>query len=113
MASGGLDERAAWALSEWTEDLPDSHAHAVVDALLPVAVLEAEEQLPVGRLIKEATKLAMALDPTWAEKRLAQAMRKRRVIAFGNSDGTANISAQQLDPARAAATIGRVNRLAS
>ncbi len=112
MGTGGLDEKAAWALSEWTADLSDEHAHAVCDALLPSAVLDAEEQLPVGQLIKEATKLAMALDPTWAEKRYKEALRKRRVIGYGNKDGTANISGQQLDVARTAAAMGRLKRLA-
>lgn len=112
MESGGLDEKAAWALAEWTAELSEEHAHAVVDALLPRAVLGAEEQLPVAQLIKEATKLAMALDPTWAEKRYKEALRRRRVIGYGNSDGTANISGQQLDAARTAAAIGRIKRLA-
>src|SRR5882757_5383461 len=59
MASGGLDETRAWAFAEWTEQLSDEHAHAVCAELLPHAVLDAEEQLPTGHLIKEMTKKAM------------------------------------------------------
>ncbi|HEY3605471.1 MAG TPA: DUF222 domain-containing protein [Sporichthyaceae bacterium] len=112
MASGGLDETRAWAFADWTEQLSDSHAHAVCAELLPHAVLDAEEQLPTGHLIKEMTKKAMALDPTWAERRYTEAVRKRRVIGYANPDGTANISGQQLELNRAAAACGRITALA-
>jgi len=112
MASGGLDETRAWAFADWTEQLSDEHAHAVCAELLPHAVLDAEEQLPTGLLIKEMTKKAMALDPTWAERRYKEAVRKRRVVGYANSDGTANISGQQLELNRAAAACGRIKALA-
>ncbi|MGQ0844659.1 MAG: DUF222 domain-containing protein [Sporichthyaceae bacterium] len=112
MANGGLDEQRAWAFVEWTTVLSDEHAHAVCGQLLPRAVLDAEEQLPTGLLIKEIAKIAMALDPTWAERRYKEALRRRRVVGRPNGDGTADLSGRQLEPHRVAAACGRLDELA-
>jgi hypothetical protein len=112
MACGGLDETRAWAFAEWTTELSDEHAHAVCAELLPRAVLDAEEQLPTGSLIKEIQKTAIALDPTWAERRYSESLRKRRVVGRANPDGTANLHGQQLELHRVAAACGRLNTLA-
>jgi len=112
MAAGGLDETRAWAFSEWTTELSDEHAHAVCAELLPCAVLDAEEQLPTGLLIKEIQKTAIALDPTWAERRFKAALGKRRVVGRANPDGTAGLYGHQLELHRVAAACGRLNTLA-
>ncbi len=112
MASGGLDHERAAALADWTGELSGEHAHAVCAELLPRAVLDAEEQLPTHLLIKEIATIAMALDPTWAERRYKEALRRRKVIGRMNPDGTADLSGQQLEPHRVAAACGRLNELA-
>ncbi|MGQ0467865.1 MAG: DUF222 domain-containing protein [Sporichthyaceae bacterium] len=112
MAEGGLDEQRAWAFADWTTELSDEHAHAVCAELLPRAVLDAEEQLPTGLLIKEIATTATALDPTWAERRYREALRRKRVVGRPNRDGTADLSGQQLEPHRVAAVCGRLNELA-
>ncbi|MGQ0464138.1 MAG: DUF222 domain-containing protein [Sporichthyaceae bacterium] len=112
MAAGGLDEQRAGVFAEWTLELSDSHAHAVVAELLPRAVLDAGEQLPAHLLIKEITALAMALDPAWAERRFKESLRRRRVVGRANPDGTADVSGQNLEPHRAAAMCGRLTDLA-
>ncbi|MGQ0464020.1 MAG: HNH endonuclease signature motif containing protein [Sporichthyaceae bacterium] len=99
-------------VAEWTGELSDEHAHALCAALLPRAVLDAEEQLPTGLLIKEIAKTAIALDPTWAERRYKEALRRKRVVGRPNRDGTADLSGQQLEPHRVAAVCGRLNVLA-
>jgi hypothetical protein len=45
MEAGGLDEKRAEVFPDWTAKLSDEHAHAVIADLLPLAVLDAEEQL--------------------------------------------------------------------
>ncbi|MGQ0464385.1 MAG: DUF222 domain-containing protein [Sporichthyaceae bacterium] len=112
MATGGLDHQRATVFAEWTVELSDEHAHAVVAELLPRAVLDADEQLPVHLLIKEITTIAMALDPTWAERRFKESLRRRRVVGRANPDGTADVSGQNLEPHRAAAMCGRLTELA-
>jgi hypothetical protein len=72
MAAGGLDETRAWAFAEWTTELSAEHAHAVCAELLPCAVLDAEEQLPTGLLIKEIrspTRTAPRRGRVWAAQR--------------------------------------------
>ncbi len=112
MDSGQLDETRAWVFAEWTELLADEHANAVCDELLPEALLDAEEPLPTGPLIGELKKMAIALDPTWAERMYKESLRKRKVRGKANRDGTADIYAQQQELHRVAAAMGRLNALA-
>ncbi len=112
MDSGQLDETRAWVFAEWTELLADEHANAVCDALLPQALLDAEEPLPTGPLIGELKKMAIALDPTWAERLYKESLRKRKVRGKANRDGTADIYAQQQELHRVATAMGRLNALA-
>ena len=112
MASGGLDEQRAEVFADWTGELSDEHAHAVLAELLPRAVLDAEEQLPAHLLTKEITKAAMALDPTWFDRRFKEAHRRRRVVGRINPDGTADLSAQNLEPHQVAAACARLDELA-
>ncbi|MGQ0845806.1 MAG: DUF222 domain-containing protein [Sporichthyaceae bacterium] len=112
MAAGGLDEQRAAVFVDWTAEMSDEHAHAVVAELLPRAVLDADEQLPAHLLIKEIATIGIALDPTWAERRFKESVRRRRVVGRANPDGTADVSGQSLEPHRAAAVCGRLTELA-
>jgi hypothetical protein len=64
LVSGVLDLPRVKILSEWTLDLPDPAARALVAALLPRA-----HRLTTGQLIDEIKKLAVAIDPDWARRR--------------------------------------------
>lgn len=111
MAAGELDETRAWAIAHWTEQLSDEHAHRVVAEVLPHCLLSAEEPWVTGKLIAEIKKLAIALDPEWAERMYADAVRRRRVSGWRNPDGSADLAGQQLEVDRVAAACGRLRDL--
>jgi HNH endonuclease len=64
-------------------------------------------------LAQRVRRIALALDPGWAERRYHDAVRERRVIGYLNEDGTATVSAQRLDAAQAAAACARIDTLAA
>jgi hypothetical protein len=113
MAAGELDETRAWAIGHWTEQLSDEHAHLICADVLPHCFLSAENQWTAGKLIAAVKKLAIALDPDWAERTYAEAVRKRRVVAWRNPDGSADLAGQQLGVDEVAAAVGRVKGLAA
>lgn len=107
MYAGYLDEPRAVAFSRWTEGLTDEQAAQICAHLLPVAA-----DTLVGQLIEEIKRLAVAIDPDWAEKRYRQAVKGRRVVGARNDDGTANITGHDLPVDRAAAACDRIDTLA-
>ncbi len=111
MAAGELDETRAWAIAHWTEQLSDEHARLVCAQVLPHCLLSAEEPWVTGKLIAEIKKLAIALDPEWAERMYADAVRRRRVAGWRNPDGSADLAGQQLEVDRVAAACGRLREL--
>ena len=113
MASGELDEQRASAITHWTEQLTDEHAHLICDDVLAHCFLSAEDQWTTGKLIAAIKKLAIALDPDWAERLYADAVRQRRVVAWRNPDGSADLAGQQLEVERVAAAVGRIKALAA
>ncbi|WP_020629230.1 HNH endonuclease signature motif containing protein [Sporichthya polymorpha] len=112
MATGDLDERQAAAIVFWVKDLSDAHAHQICAEVLPHCGLSAEQPWVTGKLVARIKKRAIALDPTWAERRYTDAVRKRRVISWQNPDGTADLAGQQLEVDRVAAAKGRIHALA-
>lgn len=111
MADGELDETRAWAMAHWTEQLSDEHAHLVCAEVMPHCLLSAEEPWVTGKVIAEIKKLAIALDPEWAERMYADAIRRRRVAGWRNPDGSADLAGQQLEVDRVAAACGRLREL--
>ncbi|MGH3670575.1 MAG: DUF222 domain-containing protein [Pseudonocardiaceae bacterium] len=75
MGAGLLDEPRARVFSEWTTALSPEQARAVCDALLPRA-----PQLTTGQLIEQIKKMAIAIDPAWAQRRYEQAVAERKVV---------------------------------
>ncbi|MBA3742707.1 HNH endonuclease signature motif containing protein [Sporichthya sp.] len=112
MAFGELDEQRAWAIAHWTAELSDEHAHLICDEVLPHCLLSAAEPWVTGKVIAEIKKLAIALDPDWAERTYAEAIRRRRVVGWRNPDGSADLAGQQLEADRVAAACGRLKDLA-
>lgn len=64
MLAGDLDEPRARAFTSWTVGLTDEQAAQVCAQLLPEA-----PGLTVGELIDRIKRLAIAIDPEWAERR--------------------------------------------
>jgi Domain of unknown function (DUF222) len=107
MDAGVLDEPRARLLSEWTTELHPETARALCAELLPRA-----PGLTTGQLIDQIKKLAIALDPDWAQRRYEQALAERRVVGSRNPDGSANLSGYNLPVERVAAACGHIDALA-
>ena len=69
-------------------------------------------RLTTGELAARIKKLAIALDPDWAARRYATAVRERNVIGYLNDDGTATVTGSALPLEQAAAACAHVEELA-
>ncbi|GAB3164390.1 hypothetical protein GCM10027161_78100 [Microbispora hainanensis] len=107
MLAGTLDEPRAVAFVRWTVGLTDEQAALVCDQLVPQA-----SSWTVGELIERIQRLALAIDPAWAERRYTEAVRRRRVVGTRSEDGTATVSGLDLPLDRAAAGCDRIDELA-
>jgi hypothetical protein len=107
MDAGVLDEPRARVFSEWTIELSPEQARAVCSALLPQA-----PKLTTGQLIEQIKKMAIAIDPDWAQRRYEQALADRKVVGYRNPDGSANLSGCNLPVDRVAAASGHIDALA-
>jgi hypothetical protein len=107
MVAGIVDEPRARVFSEWTTELSGEQTHAVCATLLPRTA-----KLTTGQLIEQIKKLAIALDPDWAQRRYEQAIADRKVVGYRNSDGSANLSGCNLPLDRVAAASGHIDALA-
>lgn len=107
MLAGELDEPRAVAFTTWTRDLDDVHARLICDELLDEAA-----RLTVGALIDHIRRLAIALDPDWAERRYRSAVAERRVVGSRNPDGSADVAGKNLPIDRAKAGCDRIDALA-
>jgi hypothetical protein len=91
MNAGLVDEPRARVLSEWTTELSGEQARAVCNAMLARV-----SKLTTGQLIERIKKMAIAIDPVWAQRRYEQAVSGRKVIGYHNTDGSANLSGYNL-----------------
>lgn len=107
MVAGELDEHRAAALATWTRELELPQAEFICDELLPQCAT-----MLVGALIDQIKRLAIALDPAWAERRYRKALNERRVVASRNPDGSADVSGRNLPVDRAKAGCDRIDALA-
>ena len=104
---GDLDRARAIVLADACLDLRHEQAETLLDRLLP----EAGRRTATG-LAERVRKVAIALDPGWAERRYRNAVRERRVIGYLNEDGSATVSGQYLPAQQATAACDRVDALA-
>jgi hypothetical protein len=107
LSDGLIDRVRAIKFAEGCWDLTDEQTEALLDDVLPNAA-----EVTATGLEARITRVAIALDPGWAERRYRQAVSDRRVICYLNKDGSAVVSAQNLPADDAAAACARVHALA-
>ncbi|MGH3793626.1 MAG: DUF222 domain-containing protein [Pseudonocardiaceae bacterium] len=105
--TGVICRSKAWLFTELCAELTDEQAQVVCDRLLPRAA-----GLTTGELGARIKKLAIALDPEWAARRYACAVRDREVIGYLDEDGTATLTGRRLPVEQAAAACARIEDLA-
>ncbi|MGH3720504.1 MAG: DUF222 domain-containing protein [Pseudonocardiaceae bacterium] len=105
--TGVICRSKAWLFTELCAQLTDEQAQAVCERLLPDAA-----RLTTGELAARIKKLALALDPEWAARRYASAVRDRDVIGYLDEDGTATVTGRKLPADQAAAACARIEDLA-
>lgn len=108
LAAGELDRTRALVLADGCLDLTAEQAATLLAELLPAA-----GTVTATRLAEKVRRVAVALDPAWAERRYRAAVRDRRLIGYLNSDGSATVSGQNLPADEAAAACDRVDALAA
>ena len=99
LAAGSLDRRRAIVLAEACADLSEDHASRLLDEVLPSAGGKTATELAA-----RVKRVAIALDPGWAERQYKQAVRSRRVIAYLGPDGSATVTGQNLPAEQATAS---------
>ncbi|WP_084682035.1 HNH endonuclease signature motif containing protein [Actinomycetospora chiangmaiensis] len=97
MQAGVLEERKASSVVDLVADLDDAQARAVVEE-----VLEQAPSLGYTELRRLVGRVAMAVDPGWAERRRAAAVARRRVALRSAPSGAAELCGLDLpeDPAQ-------------
>ena len=107
LRSGVIDRRRAIVLADGCEGLTDEQAATLIGHVLP----RAHEVTATG-LRDRVRRVAIALDPTWLERRYRERIRHCRLVSYLTEDGTATISGQGLPADQAAAACARVAALA-
>jgi uncharacterized protein DUF222 len=87
LRAGDLDRVKAVVLLEALRDLAEAHRDKILDAVLPVAAT-----VPVSDLKGRVQRLAMALDPAWAERRYRTALKHQKVVHYLAEDGTVTVT---------------------
>ncbi len=105
--AGAICRSKAWLFTELCAGLTEKQAQMVVERLLPQA-----GRLTTGELAARIKKLAIALDPEWAARRYAAAVRDRDVIGYLDEDGTATVTGRRLPAEQAATACARIEDLA-
>ncbi len=91
LEAGRICRSKAWVFADLCADVTPEQAEVVCTRLLPRA-----GGLTTGELAARIKKLAIALDPAWAARRYATAVRERNVIGYLNEDGTATVTGSGL-----------------
>jgi len=107
LEAGLIDRAKAIVLADGCADLTGEQAARLLAEVLPAA-----GRVTATGLAERVRRVAIALDPEWAERRYRQALSERRVIGYLNEDGSATVSGQHLPADQAAAALARVNALA-
>jgi hypothetical protein len=108
LQSGLIDRRRAVVLADGCYDLTAEQASSLLDEVLADAAA-----VSATTLAQRVRRVAIALDPGWAERRYREAVRERRVIGYLNEDGSATVSGQRLSAEQAAAACARIDMLAA
>jgi hypothetical protein len=104
LGAGLIDLRRARVLVESLGTI--DQAQVVLDRVLPQA-----PELTTGQLRARTSRILIELDAQAAHKTYLEGLERRRVVVEANPDGTANLCALNLPPARVMAIRRRLNRL--
>jgi len=104
---GRIDLSRARLIAEVTSVLDDRGARLAEDKILPDAGSKT-----LGQLRAALRRAVITVDPQAAERRREEAERKARVGLYGDEEGTATLSGQNLPGVRAAAAMARITALA-
>src|SRR6266581_785460 len=107
LRDGLIDLTRARLIAEATSVLDDRAAAAAEAKVLPGARTKTLAQLRAA-----LRRAVIAVDPDAAERRREDAERRAKVGLYGDEDGTATLSGQNLPGAHAAAAMARVTALA-
>jgi len=107
LRAGEVDRTRAVVLLQVCAFLSVEHRVKLIDELLPVA-----GTIPAGTLRARAQRMAIALDPEWAERRYVDAVRQRRVVFYIAEDGTVTMVAENQSAEDALAAKARLTALA-
>jgi len=107
LRAGELDRSKAVVLVEACRDLTEAHRDTILDEILPTAAMRR-----VSELKARVQRLAIALDPSWAERRYRQAVSGQKVVHYLAEDGTVTVTASGLPAEQALAAMARLSRLA-
>jgi hypothetical protein len=107
LRDGLIDRTRAIVLAETCFDLTDQQVTVLLDEVLPKA-----GRRTATELAEAVKRIAIALDPAWAERRYKEAVRDRKVVGYLNCDGSATVSGQNLPAGEAAMACARVDALA-
>ena len=107
LRAGQIDRTRAVVLLQVGKFLSEEHRTKLITELLPGA-----GAITAGTLRARAQRLAIALDPDWAERRYDDAVRQRRVVFYLADDGTVTMVAQNQSPEDALAAKARLTALA-
>lgn len=107
LETGRIDRSKAWVFADLCADLTPEQTEVVCTRLLPHA-----QRLTTGELAARIKKLAIALDPQWAARRYARAVRERNVIGYLDPEGTATVTGSGLPADQAASACARIEELA-
>ncbi len=94
LAAGLIDTRRAAVIADHTALLPEEHAVAVQDAVLPYAA-----GMTTGQLAAACQRAVLACDPQGAIRRRERAQQDARVETWAEAAGTAALAGRDLPPA--------------
>src|SRR3954447_6456646 len=107
LRAGELDRVKAIILTQACTDLAEPHRQKILDAVLADAAT-----MRVSALKAKVQRIAIALDPEWAERRYREAVKERRGVHYLAEDATVTIAAENHPAAEAMAALARLTRLA-
>src|SRR6266571_7625962 len=107
LRAGAIDLSRARLIADATSVLDDRGAAEAEAEVLPGAGVKTLAQLRAA-----LRRAVIAVDPDAAERRREEAERRAKVGLYGDEDGTATLSGQNLPGAHAAAAMARVTALA-
>jgi len=107
LRAGLIDLTRARLIAEATSVLDDRGAELAENRVLPNAGTQTPAQLRAA-----LRRAVMSVDPAAAERRREEAERRAKVNLYGDEEGTATLSGQNLPAVHAAAAMARITALA-